>query len=255
MKTIILNSGIGRRMGELTKNSPKCLVELVTSKSVESILSRQLRILKNVGITKILITTGPHVHSVQSTAIAEFPGLSLEFVHNPSFDSTNYIYSMFLIPEETIDQDILLLHGDVVFEKAVLQRLIDSHTPTSVLLEETSQLPDKDFKGRLRRGIVVEIGVNIFGKDCFPLIPVYKLSQKAYREWSKQIAELVSQEKTMVYAEEAFNQISDQIQLHPVYFSSEELCMEIDDPEDLKRAVDRISQVEEKAMVINPSTT
>ena len=56
MKAIILNSGIGKRMGDLTANKPKCLVTL---KDNETILASQLKTLKNTGIKKILITTGP----------------------------------------------------------------------------------------------------------------------------------------------------------------------------------------------------
>lgn len=42
MKALIFNSGIGKRMGELTKHSPKCMVKL---KNSETIFERQLRLL------------------------------------------------------------------------------------------------------------------------------------------------------------------------------------------------------------------
>ena len=38
-----------------------------------------------------------------------------------------------------------------------------------------------------------------------------------------------------IYAEDAFNKISDKITLNPLYFSKE-FCMEIDTMEDLKEA-------------------
>ena len=43
MKALILNSGMGTRMGDLTENGPKCLVELEDG---TTILDRQLSILK-----------------------------------------------------------------------------------------------------------------------------------------------------------------------------------------------------------------
>jgi choline kinase len=47
MKAFIFNSGVGSRLGDLTKDKPKALVEL---KSGETILGRQLRILRSQGI-------------------------------------------------------------------------------------------------------------------------------------------------------------------------------------------------------------
>ena len=55
MKALILNSGIGKRMGVLTKEHPKCMTELHDG---ETILSRQLRQLSVYGISDVVITTG-----------------------------------------------------------------------------------------------------------------------------------------------------------------------------------------------------
>ena len=55
MKALLLNSGLGSRMGALTKNQPKCMTELTDG---ETILSRQLRLLSDCGIQEAVITTG-----------------------------------------------------------------------------------------------------------------------------------------------------------------------------------------------------
>ena len=41
MKALILNSGLGSRMGDITKHHPKCMTEI---NNVDTILSRQLKI-------------------------------------------------------------------------------------------------------------------------------------------------------------------------------------------------------------------
>ena len=56
MKALILNSGTGSRMGILTSNHPKCMTEISNK---ETILSRQLKQLLEVGINEVVITTGP----------------------------------------------------------------------------------------------------------------------------------------------------------------------------------------------------
>lgn len=55
MKALILNSGTGSRMGDLTNCHPKCMTELPGG---ETILSRQLRMIKEAGITDVVMTTG-----------------------------------------------------------------------------------------------------------------------------------------------------------------------------------------------------
>ena len=55
MKALILNSGLGSRMGVLTSEHPKCMTEI---SGRETILSRQLRQVADAGISEVVITTG-----------------------------------------------------------------------------------------------------------------------------------------------------------------------------------------------------
>ena len=55
MKSLILNSGLGHRMGVLTSEHPKCMTEISVG---ETILSRQLKLLAEAGISSVVMTTG-----------------------------------------------------------------------------------------------------------------------------------------------------------------------------------------------------
>lgn len=55
MKALILNSGLGRRMGVLTSEHPKCMTEVSAQ---ETILSRQLHQIAEAGIEEVVMTTG-----------------------------------------------------------------------------------------------------------------------------------------------------------------------------------------------------
>ncbi len=55
MKALILNSGLGHRMGVLTSEHPKCMTELSAG---QTILSRQLRLLADAGVQEVVMTTG-----------------------------------------------------------------------------------------------------------------------------------------------------------------------------------------------------
>jgi len=125
MKALILNSGKGSRMGDLTKTHPKCMTEIA---SMETIISRQLRQVAEQGISEVIITTGPFeeklIHYVESLGLP----LSYTFVRNPNYENTNYIYSMYLARKYLEDTDILLMHGDLVVENDVFFSFWSSHT-------------------------------------------------------------------------------------------------------------------------------
>ncbi|MFH1641369.1 MAG: phosphocholine cytidylyltransferase family protein [Nanoarchaeota archaeon] len=230
MKAIILNSGIGKRMAPFTNDNPKCLAKL----NGHTILEHELENLIHYNIKDIIITTGPFVEKIKQLIENKFPQLNMIYVPNEKYDFTNYIYSIWLA-KNFIDEDIVLLHGDMVFEKELLGRLLDNPNKTCVLVNNKKELPQKDFKGRIERELVKEIGVDVFGENAFFLLPVYKFSKEDFHSWLNEIGKFVEEGNINVYAENAFNQMENQFKLHPIYFG-DEFCMEIDDFDDLEIA-------------------
>ena len=62
IKALILNSGKGSRMGDITSTHPKCMTNITPT---ETILSRQLKQLVEYGISEIIITTGPFADKIK----------------------------------------------------------------------------------------------------------------------------------------------------------------------------------------------
>lgn len=231
MKAVILNSGLGRRMGPHTAGKPKCLVRLDLQ---ETILSRQVHQLVKADVGRVLVTTGPYAEKIERHLAECCPGLQVEYVNNPLYRDTNYIYSL-LVAKERLDEEILLLHGDLVFEEKVLQKLLDSPHENAVLVNRVVELPEKDFKGRVVGGLVKKIAVDIFDEHCAFLVPMYRLSRKLMKVWLEEMERFESVGNLNVYAESALNNLLDSYLLHPVYYEGE-LCMEVDTPEDLELA-------------------
>ena len=108
-------------MGVLTSEHPKCMTDISAH---DTILSRQLRLLSEAGVEEVIMTTGlfndilvDYCHSLQLP-------LRYTFVYNPDYASTNYIQSIYCAREFLRNEDILLLHGDLVFEKEALKQAI-----------------------------------------------------------------------------------------------------------------------------------
>jgi choline kinase len=239
MIAIILNSGIGKRMGRITTGIPKCMVELPKK---ETILGRQLKMLSSNSINRTIITTGPHKDKLIQYA-SSISSKEIEFIHSPLFETTNYIYSMFLVSRALdISEECLLLHGDLVFDNTILEKVIN-HNGSGVLVNFEADLPEKDFKARVVDGLVREIGIHLFNKDCHFCLPLYKLSPSLMKSWFNEIEKFVERGETGVYAENALNRILENNCLDAIPFSGE-LCAEIDNLEDLEQVRRRITEIE-----------
>ena len=229
MKAIILNAGIGKRLGKLTKNKPKCLIKITNDKTI---LDIQLETLIQCNLNDILMLTGPFEDKIKKHVHENYPNLDVRYIHNPYYEKTNYIYTMYLLKEK-IDDDMILMHGDLIFSNEILTKLISSKYKDCIIVNKEMELPKKDFKALIVNERVIRIGVNIFEPNSAFFPPLYKLSNEFLQTWLNQIEIFVNLDKVNCYAEDALNEILGELNLKPVYITDIN-CKEIDDIEDLE---------------------
>ena len=248
MKALILNSGLGRRMGVLTSEHPKCMTEI---SATDTILSRQLRLLADAGITEVVITTGYFDQVLSDYCRGLNLPLQITFVNNPLYDRTNYIYSIYCARELLQDQDILLMHGDVVFEASVLDDML--HFPESCMkVSSTLPLPEKDFKAVVCEGFVKAVGVEFFD-NAMEAQALYKLNCREWNLWLKEICRFCENGNCNCYAEVALNGITDVCKIH-TFDVHDRLCAEIDTPEDLASVTSRLQHIQNRTVYMCFST-
>ena len=236
MKALILASGKGERLYPVTKEIPKPLVEIGN----RAILGSQIDNLIGCGITDVIITTGSFEAKIKEYVKERYSNLNVSYVHNPRYDSTNYIYSMWLT-REIIDDNIILLHGDLLFEKKLLEKMIDEKG-NRVLVNKKVGAPEKDFKAVIVNDRVIKIGIEFIGENAFACLPMYKFSKGDFLFWLKECEQYIKKGDVNIYAENVFNNISDELLLYPLYFN-DELCMEIDTKEELETAEKIIKEI------------
>lgn len=234
MKAIILNSGKGKRLHPLTRFTPKALIKI----GDDTLLGYQLKSLFACHIESIIITTGPFEKKIMQYIRRNHANLDVTFVKNTKYSTTNYIYSMWLI-KHLVDDDTILLHGDLLFDRILLEQLIHETHTNCVLVNREIEPPDKDFKAVVMEDRVIKIGVEFTGKNAYFSVPLYKFSKENLHYWLKEIDKFIKKDCLKIYAEVALNRITSDIFLYPLYFTNE-LCMEIDTEEDLKVANARI---------------
>lgn len=248
MKALILNSGLGHRMGVLTSEHPKCMTEI---SSKDTILSRQLRLLADNGIEEVVMTTGYFDEVlIDYCNSLELP-IRFTFVKNHDYDKTNYIYSIYCAKDFIKDEEIILMHGDLVFENSVLEKVLESKT-SCMTVSSTLPLPEKDFKAVVHGGKVEKVGVEFFD-DSMEAQALYRLTKEDWAIWLGKIEEFCENGNRSCYAEKALNEVSSEMNIRALDVE-DELCAEIDNPEDLLIVRERIREIESRTVYMCFST-
>lgn len=248
MKALILNSGLGHRMGVLTSEHPKCMTEI---SSKETILSRQLRLIAEGGISDVIITTGYYDQVLIEYCNSLDLPLNITFVNNPRFAETNYIYSIYCARDYLRDDEILLLHGDLVFEEGVFDEVRNSEK-SCMAVSSTLPLPQKDFKAVIHNGKIDKVGIEFF-EDAYAAQPLYKLDRDDWRVWLDAICKCCEAGDDKCYAEKALNLVAEKCDIRPLDVK-DDLCAEIDTPADLETVSKKLKVIENRTVYMCFST-
>lgn len=248
MKALILNSGLGCRMGVLASEHPKCMTEISNN---ETILSRQLKLIASYGITDIVMTTGLFDDVLINYCKTLDLPLHYTFVKNEKYAETNYIYSIYCAGNYLTDDDIIMMHGDIVFEDSVLDAVINNNT-SCMVVSSTRELPEKDFKAMVNNGRITNIGIEFFN-NAMAAQPLYKLKKEDWEIWLDNICRFVEMGKVDCYAEDAFNEVSDLCKIYALDIKKA-LCSEIDTPEDLAVVSASVKELESRTVYMCFST-
>ena len=174
----------------------------------------------------------------------------MTFVHNPDFQKTNYIYSIYLA-REYLDDDILLIHGDLVFENTVLDMLLASKS-SCMAVSTVRPLPEKDFKAVIQDGKIVRVGIEFF-QNAVAAQPLYYLRRQDWRLWLDKIVSFCEEGDTKCYAEKALNELDGACRIVPLDVQ-DMLCSEVDDPTDLAVVSVQWQKVENRTVYMCFST-
>lgn len=123
MRLIILAAGRGTRLYPLTKDKPKCLVEM----NGKPLLQYQIDAAKQCGIDDIVIVTGEYEHA--------FDNYPVRTVNNPRYFETNMVYSLDCA-SAFLDGDVILSYGDIIFTPEVLKACMNATSDRAVVVDK-----------------------------------------------------------------------------------------------------------------------
>ena len=114
---IVLAASRGHQLKHLTKNKPKCMLDI----QGKPLLERLTSTLKKDNIGKISIVSG-----YKNSVIEENNNLSnLNIIHNKNYAKTGELFSLNKLSNE-IKDDCIITYGDIVFRKYILDALLST---------------------------------------------------------------------------------------------------------------------------------
>lgn len=125
MQAIILAAGMGKRLGDLTKDNTKCMVKV----HERTLIERMIHQLSSLNFSRIIIVIGYKGDKVRKLLGDSCNNTPILYVENPIYDKTNNIYSLFLAKDFLVEDDTLLLESDLIFADEILHKVVDHPYP------------------------------------------------------------------------------------------------------------------------------
>ena len=138
MQAIILAAGMGRRLGDYTKDNTKCMVPVNGVRLIDRLLGQ----LAKQQLSRIIIVVGYKGKELReyiektylSPHTSHLSPLNIEFAENPVYDKTNNIYSLAQVKDKLQEDDTLLIESDLIFSDRIIPMIAENPYPNLALV-------------------------------------------------------------------------------------------------------------------------
>ena len=184
MQAIILAAGMGRRLGDYTKDNTKCMVPVNGVRLIDRLLGQ----LAKQNLQRVVIVVGYKGKELREYITSQYgkqltANCQLQFAENPVYDKTNNIYSLALVKDKLQEDDTLLIESDLIFGDRMIPMIVDNAYPNLALVAKYETWMD----GTMVRLDDEQNIVNFISKDAFDYndvdsyyktVNIYKLSKQ-----------------------------------------------------------------------------
>lgn len=129
MQAIILAAGVGKRLQPLTNGLPKALITI----NGKPLIANMLDHLAGRNIGEVIIVVGHHKDQIIAAIGTRYQGLSIRYIENPLYSSTNNVYSLWLA-KDAIREDTILLECDLFFKRELIDKILSASADCCILV-------------------------------------------------------------------------------------------------------------------------
>lgn len=204
MQALILAAGKGERLKSLGLNCPKCLTPIVD----KTILGRAIDNLQQVNVNKIFIVVNHKADDIISFVENEYPDSDITFVDErkcPQFKRNNLYSFELALSYLNLNEDTILIEGDILFDVKILNRLLTSSKSKVVLSRHAPYLDGNGVKVELNRCIGLKRYEYDEFSDVYKTANIYYLNHKYLKKLKHSIKAFLKTNTYDNYYEEVFN--------------------------------------------------
>ena len=236
---LLLAAGTGSRLQPITDDSPKCLTEI----NGKTILERLISNLREWGFKRLVVVVGHYKRHIVDSLASSTHGLTIEYVTNPEYRTTNNIYSLWTA-RNAIQEPFLLIESDLIFEAALLKDMLqpDRIAVSNILPWMNGTMVAVDHSQRVTR--FHADGHSPRYEPTYKTVNMYSFSKSSWQRIVRRLEQHVSAGKVNAYYETVLGEmvIDGGLSLRAVFFDNER-WYEIDTPEDLRQAEQQLLRV------------
>lgn len=237
MKAVILAAGMASRLRPLTDDRPKCLLTV----GGRCLLQRTMDALVAAGVCDFVVVTGYRENMIRDFLTAHYPDAGICFINNADYQTTNNIYSLWMAREQVAGESFLLLDSDIVFDPAIIQRLLDE--PRTTLAVNSHELGDEEIKVITdAEGDVVEISKVCSISDAIgESVGIEKINAGYSEALFAELDMMIEREQMVdVFYEKAFERLIPQGHRFCVTDTTDLFSIELDTVADFEQAKELI---------------
>ena len=210
MKAILLAAGVGRRLSPLTDTTPKTLIRIGSL----TVLERMLDSLIAAGTKDICLVVGHLKDKIKLVVGQNYKGAAIRYIPNPDYERGS-ILSVWAA-RNCFDDDILLMDSDVIFERAILEKLAGSKDENCFLIDKNYTESGEEMKIAALDKKVIQIARRITREydEIGEGIGFLKLSVKYRKEFLEVFKSAVARDKDCDYE----NALDELVRRIPVGF-------------------------------------
>jgi choline kinase len=154
MRAAILAAGLGNRLGPRAQAEPKVLLRF----GGRSLLERHLSALAAIGVAEVAIGVGFEAGRVEAELRRLKPpaAMTVSTVLNPDFARGSVVTLWTLRKFLTRGGDMLVMDGDVLYDRRMLRRLAETRHRSCFLVDSRQPLDDEAMKLAMKSGEPVD---------------------------------------------------------------------------------------------------
>ncbi len=231
MRALILAAGRGTRISRYLKGNPKCTVNVGGQDGQElPLIVYTVDMLKRNGINDIALCVGYNYNVIKTI----LKGKGVKFFYNPFYDVTNSIASAWFAKDFFVEEDTIIMNGDVYMEEKLLQSVINEKK-SPILFSDETRKEEADYKFKYENGILQKYGKELEGDDITgEYVGIAKLGADYIPKFLNQLDKMIDEQKHGVWWENVLYELSSNSAVF-VKDVNGEFWAEVDYIEDYKR--------------------